>query len=399
MKIRFFHLAATLALGAALAACTPKKPIEKKPAKAVLVEKAGFDELPGWQDGSQEGAWTALTRSCGKILSLPATAQVGSKLIQSYASDWQDACRKITDLGSLDSDHARAVIEREFTPFRISQNGKTDGLFTGYFEAELHGSLTPDETYRYPLYAKPDDLVTVDLGQFAADLKGRHLVGRVEKGKFKPYPKRGAIESGQLDGKGLELLWIDDAVDVFLLQVQGSGRVVLPDGKVVRVGFAGHNGHAYQSIGRHLIDAGELKPHQASWDGIKKWIADNPDKASALFAVNPRFIFFRKLDGDGPIGSQGVALSPERSLAVDKKFVPLGTPIWLDTVWPSQHDKALRRLMVAQDTGSAIKGAVRGDFFWGYGEPALEKAGRMKSPGRYFLLLPNPLAARMAAAS
>lgn len=399
MKIRFVSVAVTLALGVTLSACTPKKPVEEKPAQAVMIEAVAFDDLPGWRDGRQEGAWMALNRSCDKILSLPDSTKIGSDLIRSTAADWQDACQQITDLGNLDSDHARSVIERAFTPFKISENGEENGLFTGYFEAELRGAKKRDETYRYPLYAKPDDLVTVNLGQFSTDLKGRHLVGHVENGKLKPYPERGAIEAGHLDGKGLELLWIDDAVDVFLLQVQGSGRVVLENGDVVRVGFAGHNGHGYKSIGRHLIDAGELKPHEASWDGIKGWITDNPDKAAELFAVNPRFIFFRELKGDGPIGSQGVALTPERSLAVDRKYIPMGTPIWLDTVWPSEHDRALRRLMVAQDTGGAIKGAVRGDFFWGYGDKALEKAGRMKSPGRYFLLLPNPLAERLKAAS
>jgi membrane-bound lytic murein transglycosylase A len=245
----------------------------------------------------------------------------------------------------------------------------------------------------------PEDLVVADLGRFSEELAGKRVVGRVEDGRFVPYPERGEIESGLLAERGLELLWIDDPVDVFLLQVQGSGRVVLPDGEVVRVGFAGHNGRPYRSIGRVLIERGAIEPHAASWDGIRGWIEENPDEAHALFAENPRFVFFREIDGaaDGPIGAQGVPLTPRRSLAVDRSLVPLGLPVWLDTTRPGDSDVPLRRLMVAQDTGGAITGPVRGDFFWGYGETALAEAGRMKSRGRYFLLLPNPAAARLAA--
>ena len=218
-------------------------------------------------------------------------------------------------------------------------------------------------------------------------------------GRLVPYPDREKIESGALTGKGLELLWIDDPVDVFLLQVQGSGRVILPDGNVVQVGFAAHNGRSYHSIGRWLIDQGELQAHEASWDGIRGWIEKHPDRASELFAYNPRFIFFRVLEGPGPIGAEGVALTPERSMAVDTRFIPLGMPLWLDTVRPGGSTEPMQRLMVAQDKGGAIKGVVRGDFFWGYGDDALAQAGRMKSSGRYFLLLPNPLADRVKATS
>ena len=273
------------------------------------------------------------------------------------------------------------------------------GLFTGYFEAELNGSLTRDDTFKTPLYARPKDLITVDLGQFDESLKGKGVVGQVDEGRLIPYPDRGTIESGALADKGLELLWIDDPVDVFLLQVQGSGRVILPDGNVVQVGFAAHNGRSYHSIGRWLIDQGELQAHEASWDGIRGWIEEHPDRASELFAYNPRFIFFRLLDGPGPIGAEGVALTPERSMAVDTRFIPLGMPLWLDTVRPGGSKEPMQRLMVAQDKGGAIKGVVRGDFFWGYGDDALAQAGRMKSSGRYFLLLPNPLADRVKATS
>ncbi|MDX1736757.1 MAG: MltA domain-containing protein, partial [Alphaproteobacteria bacterium] len=186
-----------------------------------------------------------------------------------------------------------------------------------------------------------------------------------------------------------------DPVDVFLLQVQGSGRVVLDDGTVIRVGYAAHNGHGYKSIGRYLIEQGEIEKHKASWNGIRDWIEKNPDKQAELFAQNPRFVFFRILEGDGPIGSQGVALTAKRSLAVDQRYVPLGVPLWLDTVKPGLSNEPMRRLMLAQDTGGAIKGPVRGDFFWGYGDKALAEAGRMNSQGRYYALIPNDLAEKL----
>ena len=210
-----------------------------------------------------------------------------------------------------------------------------------------------------------------------------------------PYPTRADLEQTHLPGQGLELYWARDPIDVFLLQVQGSGRVVLPDGTVARIGFDGHNGQPYKSIGRVLIDRGDLQPHEASWNGIRGWIENNPDRANALLWENPRFVFFRELDGEGPIGAEGLPLTPGRSLAVDRAHIAMGTLIWLDTTWPSAPDRPLQRLMVAQDTGGAIKGPVRGDFFWGFGAEALAEAGKMKSTGRYYLLLPNDVATKI----
>ncbi|NMM45040.1 murein transglycosylase [Rhodospirillaceae bacterium KN72] len=383
----------------------PEKPEEKAPteeaAPALALSPVAFADLPGWTDDGLDGAQQALLRSCGRITAQPADKEIGTPALETTPADWQAACDALaaaTDAASL-----KAALESGFTPFAVADPSKGDagdqGLFTGYFEAELTGSRTQSDTFATPLYARPGDLVTVDLGLFDPDLKGKGVVGKVQDGKLIPYPMRGDIESGALAGQDLELLWIDDPVDVFLLQVQGSGRVVLPDGEVVRVGFAAHNGHGYKSIGRKLIDEGELQAHEASWSGIRKWIEKNPDKAHDLFAFNPRFIFFRLLQGDGPIGAEGVALTPERSMAVDTGFIPLGMPLWLDTTRPGVTEDPLRRLMVAQDKGGAIKGVVRGDFFWGYGDEALAEAGRMKSKGRYFLLLPNPLAERVAASS
>lgn len=404
-------LAICAAVAIALTACEAEQD-EKEPEPAppepsppaLTLSAVDFAALPGWPNDDMAGVRDALSRSCGRILKLNPEAEIGSNALQTTAMDWRAACQALAAVPE-GPDALRDYFEGFFEPFAVTDAADGDapdadqGLFTGYFEAELTGAREKDETYATPIYARPEDLITVDLGLFDPGLKGRGIVGAVQQGRLKPYPTRGEIEAGALDGKGLELLWIDDPVDVFLLQVQGSGRVVLPDGEVIRVGFAAHNGHDYRSIGRRLIDMGELQAHEASWDGIRNWVESHPDKAAELFAYNPRFIFFRELDGDGPIGAEGVALTPERSMAVDTTYVPLGMPLWLDTVRPGGSEEPMRRLMVAQDKGGAIKGVIRGDFFWGYGDAALAEAGRMKSRGRYFLLLPKPLADRVKATS
>lgn len=371
---------------------------EPPPAPTLTLERVGYADLPGWAEDDPREALAAFRRSCARFASLPDDRPVGTDAAPIAAGDWKTACAGLeAQAEGASADELRAAFAAHFTPYRASDRGDTEGLFTGYFEAELDGARNPGGRYGHPIYARPDDHVVANLGRFDPELQGRSIVGRVESGALVPYPDRGEIEAGLLADRGLELFWATDPVDVFLLQVQGSGRINLPDGTVARVGFAAHNGRPYKSIGRALIDRGELESHQASWQGIRGWIEANPDRAAELFAVNPRFIFFREIEGEGPIGAQGVALTPGRSLAIDPAFVPLGAPLWLDTTWPSDPDQPLRRLMVAQDTGGAIKGPIRGDFFWGFGAPALAEAGRMRSRGGYYLLLPNAVADRLAA--
>jgi len=368
-----------------LGACAPAP--ELKPG-GVIASPVGFDALPGWKADDQGAALVAFARSCEK----PRKSRGPLKIAK---SDWRAPCAAARKVGAGDGDAAREFFERWFRPFQIF-GGQTDsGLFTGYFEAELRGARQRGGRYTVPIY-RLDDHVTVDLSRFDPALAGKRIVGRVDAGTLRPYYPRGDIAGGALDGRGQELLWVDDAIDAFLLHVQGSGRVILPDGAVVRIGYAGNNGWSYRSIGRALIERGALRPGGASWDDIRGWIDANRDEADALLAVNRRYIFFREIKGDGPIGAAGVALTPGRSLAIDPRFMPFGAPVWLDTTWPNQPEKPLRRLMVAQDSGNAIRGIVRGDFFWGYGSKALAFAGRMKSRGRYFVLLPKSAAARRA---
>ena len=305
-------------------------------------------------------------------------------------ADWLPLCDAAVTIPAEDPRAVRYFFESRFAPYQALDGSNPDGLITGYYEAELRGSRTRDERYRVPIYARPKDLVSVSLGGFRSDWKGERISGRVQNGRLVPYPARTEIERGALKGQGLELLWVDDALDAFLLHVQGSGRVKLADGSVVQVGYAGDNGHPYVSIGRELIKQGAIRREDLSMPAIRAWIEAHPAEGIALLARNPRFIFFREISGEGPIGAQGVALTPGRSLAVDTALLPLGVPLWLDTTHPLQPSETpLRRLMVAQDTGSAIKGPVRGDFFWGYGEEAAKWAGVMKNTGRYYLLLPR----------
>ena len=364
----------------------------------MLLEPVAFEALPGWSEDEVSAALPALRRSCGRLAAQPDDRALGPDGLAGTVVDWRAPCQAVAALPAGDDAAARAAMENHFRPFAVSNAGEPEGLFTGYYEAELKAAADPQAPGATPLYRVPDDLVIVDLALFRADLRGERLVGRVSDGRLVPYLTRAEIDSGALADRGLELVWASDPVDAFFLHVQGSGRVVFPDGRVKRVGFAGSNGHPFYAIGRALIDEGAVSRQNASMQAIRDWLRANPQKAAEMMHRNARYIFFREIDGEGPIGAQGVPLTPGRSLAVDSSLLPLGVPLYLDTTWPAS-DKPLRRLMVAQDVGSAIKGAVRGDFFWGYGEDALAQAGRMKQKGRYYLLLPKAVAERRARAS
>ena len=378
---------------------TPPPQAEAVPEKpALLLEPVEYEALPGWTADELSAALPALLRSCGRLAKQPDDRPLGPDGLAGTVADWRAPCAALESLPAGDDAALRGALEAQFRPFAVSNAGKREGLFTGYYEAELNAAERPETPGATPLYRVPDDLVTVDLALFRADLRGEKLIGRVEDGRLVPYLTRKQIDAGALAGRGLELLWASDPVDVFFLHVQGSGRVILPDGRSQRVGFAGSNGHPFYAIGRALIEEGIVSRQESSMQSIRDWLRANPEKAAEMMQRNARYIFFRPIDGEGPIGAQGVALTPGRSLAVDSSLLPLGVPLYLDTTWPAS-DKPLRRLMVAQDVGSAIKGAVRGDFFWGSGEAALAQAGRMKQAGAYYLLLPRVVAERREKAS
>jgi membrane-bound lytic murein transglycosylase A len=351
------------------------------------LKPAPWNALPGWAEDDLTLAWPAFLQSC--------------KTLQKQTA-WQTACNAAYQLVMPDSCTARAYFEDHFQVYQVEQaEGGQEGLVTGYYEPLLRGARQFSWKYRYPLYSPPDDLLVVDLASLYPELKNLRLRGRLEGNKVVPYFSRGDIEAGKAPVRGREIAWVDDPVELFFLQVQGSGRIQLDNGEVMRVGYADQNGYPYRSIGKWLVDQGELTLDKASMQGIKDWGRRNPERLPELLATNPSYVFFRELpyQGAGPLGSLGVPLTAERSIAVDPRAIPLGAPVWLATTRPNATEP-LNRLMLAQDTGGAIRGNVRADFFWGFGDEAGQKAGAMKQKGRMWLLLPKdyPLAGSAPAA-
>lgn len=380
-----------LALSLSLFGCDKSEDIQPQ----VEFTAIPYEKLNGWSRENPIAAIEAFRRSCDKLLLRPASSSVGGHDIYGTADDWRLACKAArTIVANPTADDSRRFFEAWFQPFEISSDDETEGLFTGYYEPLLHGSKSRGGSYAIPLHLPPDDLVRVDLGKFDPDLTGRSIRGRIDGQEFIPYHSRDDIVGGALANRNLELLWVDDEIEKFFLQIQGSGQIRMDDGSVIRVGYADQNGLPYRAIGRDLIEIGALTPENVSLQTIRQWLEDNPARAREIMSRNKSYIFFREnseLDpADGPLGAQNVPLIAGRSLAVDPRHVPLGAPIWLDTTapWP-EGDGPFRRLMVAQDTGGAIKGAVRGDVFWGAGTRAEAIAGRMKSKGRFFIFVPR----------
>lgn len=374
---------------------TTKEPAPQK--EELTLRAVPYGQLDGWQSDDMRGSVRAFQRSCRAMVRRSDDRGVGPDARMGTIGQWRGACETALalDADTLRKDDARAFFQSDFTPYLVGNGKTTEGLFTGYYEPELRGNLTRDGKYQTAIYLKPDDMVSVDLGEFSDELKGKKLVGRLSGSSLKPYYDRAEIEGGALSGRDLEMVWVDDAVDAFFLQIQGSGRVVLPDDSVLRVGYAATNGQAYYAIGRELIERGALTRETVSLQTIRKWLHDNPDEADAVMNTNASFVFFQPLKTDpddpdaGPLGSQGVALEPGRSLAVDRRFHAMGVPVWLETSDPMNADRTFHRLMVAQDTGGAIRGPVRGDIFFGPGEDAALFAGHMNRTGQKFILLPK----------
>ncbi|MDR2678194.1 MAG: MltA domain-containing protein [Zoogloeaceae bacterium] len=373
---------------------SPTRPPESSPCACAEIpqpvapprlEAADWKDLPGWQADRLTEAWSAFLTSC--------TGLRGKAKWQ----EWQGVCDAASHMAAGDENNInengiRAFFERNFRPYAVVEgNGAREGLMTGYYEPLISGSLVRDARNTVPVLPPPADLFTIELGSLHADLQHRRLRGRLVDGKVLPYFSRAEINQKIAAGQWPEtpLLWVADPVEFFFLQIQGSGRVKLPDGRQIRIGYADQNGHPYRSIGRLLAERGELALSATSMQGIQAWGRAHPEKLSALLDENPSYVFFRLLPDDrapktGPIGALGVPLTPERSIAVDPRAIPLGAPVWLS----SPAGLALERLVLAQDTGGAIRGGVRADFFWGFGNAAGEKAGRMKQSGRLWVLLP-----------
>ena len=348
------------------------------------LQPAKWADLPGWNDDDQAAAWPAFIASCRGVASKP------------HGPGWKRVCDLARAADGKPGHDPRRFFESQLKPYAIqTADGSGTGLVTGYYEPLLRGSRMRAKGYEQPVRGVPDDLLTIDLGTVFPELKDKRVRGRLEGNKVVPYWSRAEIAARGDKVPARTLLYVDDAVELFFLQVQGSGRVKLADGTTIRLNYADQNGYPYQSIGRVLVDRGELKLEDASMQGIQAWARANPGRLDELLNSNPSYVFFREAPNGngGPVGALGVPLTAERSIAVDPRSVPLGAPVFLATTRPNSP-KPLNRLVLAQDTGSAITGAVRADFFWGFGKEAGEQAGRMKQSGRMWVLLPPEAAAK-----
>ncbi len=353
----------------------PGQPEPEKP-KAPPLQPATWSELSGWSEDSPSEAWNAFLASCRVMKN----------------TDWKPVCEAARGLGpKLDDASVRRFFETQTQVWRVANpDGGNEGLVTGYYEPLIRGSKWRSSQFATPIYGVPDDLLVIDLGDQYPELKSMRLRGRIEGRKIVPYYSRAQIDSRGDKLAGKVLYWAADPVEFFFLQIQGSGQLQLSDGSRVRIAYADQNGHPYRAIGRWLIDNGELKPEQAGMEGIKNWARTHPDRLNELLDVNPSYVFFKEqsASNDGPNGALGIPLTATRSVAIDPRNIPLGAPVFLATSWPNS-DKPLNRLVVAQDTGGAIRGAVRADFYWGFGPEAGAKAGAMRQKGRMWLLWPR----------
>jgi membrane-bound lytic murein transglycosylase A len=369
------HRLCRATIGAAITALAIGLARDAGPPRLNLVP-VGFDRLAGWADDNVAAALPAFVKSCTRFLTESNSALFGSidaGVDFGQIGDWRAVCRDAAMVPPGNDLAARQFFEGEFTPMAVTDYGVRRGLVTGYFEIELDGSRRRHGPYQTPIFRRPP---AFDSG---------------------PYYSRAEIEDGALAGRGLELLWVYDPIDAFFLQIQGSGRVRLDDGQTIRLGYDGQNGLPYVSVGRFLVERGQIPREKLTMASIRTWMHAHREAGAALRRENPSYVFFHEVTGDGPIGAEKIVLTPARSLAVDRTYIPLGAPIWLDVDEQFVPNERVHRLVIAQDTGGAIKGPVRGDLFWGTGRAAGDRAGEMDARGGYYLLLPRSLAGRLYA--
>jgi len=345
--------------------CPPPKPAPE----TARYEAVPFADLPGWDHALMAPSLRAFSSGCRRFGQL---------------------CEAAASVPAGDERAAREFFEANFSPYALASSETGDrGLITGYYEPVIEGGRTRSDVNRYPILGVPDDLIVVDLAAINPELRNLRLRGRVEGRRLVPYYSRGEIDGRNGALPAPVIAWTADPVELFFLQVQGSGQIQLDGGERIRAGFADQNGHPYRSLGRYLVDRGEMPLEQASMQGIKAWAAANPGKLQDALNYNASYVFFRELPAaDGPIGALNIALTAEYSLAVDRRFVPLGSPVYLASTYPLSEER-LERLMAAHDTGGAIRGVVRADFFWGGGKDAGALAGRMRQQGKMWLLWPR----------
>lgn len=357
---------------------TPKKHPTKKVliknglSKNIALAKVSFDELPGWDKADVKKSLEAFQLSCANFLKQEPSQTIGSQNIKFKAGDWHPACNAAVVLDSISEESARAFFEKWFHPIEFAQKKPANGLFTGYYMPQIKGELKKSDEFKTPIYGLPKS-------------GGRHKT-------------REQIDNGALKEQAPVIAWIRSPVDRLFMEIEGSGVIKLSNGESIYLGYAGENGAPYTSIAKVLIDRGIMTRDNASKKAITRYLKENPEKANNLIHKNKSFVFFESLDKPMALGAQGMELTPGYSLAVDKKWIPLGAPLWLDTTRPDSrkdNDKQLQRLMIAQDTGGAIRGFMRGDIYWGSGKVATYLGEHMKNEGQYWLLLPKQIFSRL----
>ncbi len=370
---------------------------EKKPkppeAAVISMHQKTFAELPGWELAKVKKSLLAFQISCKTFLRQDPEQAVGSEYINLKAKDWQPACREALAINPISEQLARKFFQQWFTPVEFNDKEPVPGLFTGYYMALLHGSKIKTKEYNIPIYGIPSNLLTINLELFDPSLKNRRLIGRLAGNQIVPFHTRAEINKGAIAKTAPVLVWVNSRIDRLFLEIQGSGTVQLTDGTNLYLGYAAQNGAPYTAIAKVLIDQGIMTRDNASMQHIKRYLEANPEQMDKVLNQNKSFVFFHTLEREEALGAQGVALTPGYSMAVDRKWIPLGAPLWLHTTRPGaqnpDQEEKLHRLMIAQDTGGAIRGLVRGDVYWGAGERATIIAGHMKNKGHYWLLLPR----------
>ena len=388
---------------AALTACAVPNGTESGPA---VLQPVAMNQLPGWTDAKPAQALAAFVASCQRIQYFPPDQALGGSgtaaTLGGKAALWGGVCSAGKSVPPSDDAAARTFFQNYFQPYLVTEGGSSTAKITGYYEPEVQGSATHDANDQTPLLGLPSDLVTIDLGAFDPDKKGKTVIGRLSGSQVVPYYDRFQIENGALNPDSLAIAWVADPVDAFFLQIEGSGRIDLPDGSVMRVTYAGKNGRPYVPIGRIMVQQKLLAPNDVTEQSIRAWLEAHPERAKAIMDANPSYVFFRTApqlpDGAGPPGALGVSLTPGSSIAIDRRYLPLGAPVWLATTDPVTH-APLQQMTVAQDLGSAITGPLRADLYFGSGNKAAVGAGAMNAGGQLYVLLPRPVASSNGAAA
>lgn len=357
----------------------------------LILTKTHYSALAKWELDDHREALRAFKNSCTEILKRDASLSFSTLPESGQVSTWQSICLQAKLIDLSDAKNARLFFERWFDPYQAKTQHAKQGLFTGYYLPLLKASLSSSEEYRFPIYGIPYDLIKVAMQLFRADFaKAKPLVGYIDQNRLLPYPDRAAITNGALRNKAPILAWGDSDIDIFFAQIQGSATLLFPDQSKVIISYAGDNGRPYLAIGRILLNKKELDKKNISMQSIRDWLIKHPNERDDIFNTNPSYVFFKLFSGPDPLGSELIPLTPMRSLAVDTHYIGLGIPLWLSTTLPHPAKTIpYNHLVIAQDTGGAIKGVIRGDLYCGSGDEAALIAGKMQNKGRYWLLLPK----------